>query len=72
MIDHKIKFKKFFLFTDERERERARVGRERKKETDRQTSINLLLHPFVHSLVDSCMCPDWRLNLQLWSMRTTL
>ena len=20
---------------------------------------DLLLHPFMHSLVDSCMCPNW-------------
>ena len=34
------------------------------KEEERE--INLLFHLFMHSLVDSCMCPDWRLNLKSW------
>ena len=33
--------------------------------------INLLLHLFMYSLIDSCMCPDWGLNPQPWSMSVT-
>ena len=32
--------------------------------TERNTS--LLFHLFMQSLVDSCMCPDWRSNLPSW------
>ena len=31
-------------------------GKERKSEKERHT--DLLFHLFMHSLVDSCMCPD--------------
>ena len=40
-----------FLMTFERETER---------------DISLLFAPFMRSLVDSCMCPDWELGLQPW------
>ena len=33
---------------------------------------DLLFHLFIHLLFASCMCPDWRLNLQSWFMGTTL
>ena len=55
-------FKIVFLFIDFREREERR-GREEERE-----NIDLLLHPSMHSLVDSCMCPDWGLNLQTWGI----
>ena len=41
----------FCLFIDLRERER---------------NISLLFHLFMHSLVDSYRCPDWRSNPQPW------
>ena len=49
-------FKKFIDFRETEEGE----GRGRKREGD----VNLLFHLFMHSLVDSCMCPDWELNPQ--------
>ena len=39
---------------------------------ERERNINLLSHSFIHSLVDSCMCPDWGSNLQRWHVWTTL
>ena len=58
----------------EREREGDREGeRERERETernrDKQRNIALPFHPSVHSLVDSYMCPEPRLNLQHWCIR---
>ena len=41
---------------------------ERKGEKGEETDIGFLLYPSVHSLVDSCMCPDWGLNLQPWHL----
>ena len=38
----------------------------------REEERDLLFHLFVHSLLDSCMYPDWRLNPQPWCIRTTL
>lgn len=32
---------------------------------ERET-LDLLFHLFTHSLVDSCVCSDWGLNMQLW------
>ena len=49
----------------ERERERER-GRERERNND------LLFHLCMHSLVDTCMCPDQGLNLQPWCVWTVL
>ena len=49
--------------------ERGREGGdERENETDRQTDIDIdsLFPLFVHSLVDSCLCPDWGSNPQPW------
>ena len=34
--------------------------------------IILLFHLFMHSLVDSSMCPDQGPNLQPWHIRMTL
>ena len=48
------------------------LERKRKGETDRQTDINLLFNSFMHSLVASCMCPDWRSTLQPWRIGMTL
>ena len=31
-----------------------------------------LFHLFMHSLVDSCTCPDWGSNPQPWCIRTML
>ena len=41
------------------------LERERKRERERE----ILFQLFMHSLVASCMCPDWRLNTQSWSIR---
>ena len=38
----------------------------------RERNMDLLLHLFMHSLVDSCRCPDQGLNPQPWHIRTTL
>ena len=32
----------------------------------RERDIDLLFHLFMHSLVDSCMCPDRGSNTQPW------
>ena len=32
---------------------------------EREGNIDLLFHFLMHSLVDSCMCPNWGLNLHL-------
>ena len=37
-----------------------------------EREINLLFHLVKHSLVDSCMCPDWVSNPHLWGIRTML
>ena len=34
------------------------MGGERETEREREQNINLLFHLFMHSLVDSYMCPD--------------
>ena len=38
----------------------------------RERNIYLLLHLFMHSIVDSYMCPDWGWNPQTWCIGTTL
>ena len=38
------------------------------RETGREKNTELLLHFFMHSLVDSFMCPDQGLNPQPWNM----
>ena len=50
-----------------RDRER---GRERERERERMN--DLLFHLLMHSLAASCMCPDWRSNLQPWRIGMTL
>ena len=45
---------------------------ERGRGRKRKSNIKLLFHLFIHSLVVSCMYPDWRLNLQLWHIGMTL
>ena len=42
--------------------------REREGGSKREKNINLLFHVLMHSLVDSCMCPDQGSNLQPWSI----
>ena len=37
---------------------------EREKGRERERNISLLFYLFMHSWVDSCMCPDQALNLQ--------
>ena len=37
-----------------------------------ERETDLLFHLFMHSLVDSRMCPDQEWNLQRWHVRTTL
>ena len=44
-------------------KERGRPGRE--------TNVDLLLHSLMHSLLDSCVCPDGGLNPQPWCIKTT-
>ena len=58
----------FLIFREKGVGEREARGRD--WQTDRHT--NLLLHLFMHSLVDSCMCPDQGLNLQPWLIGMTL
>ena len=50
-----------------REKGAVREGGERE-----ETDIGLLSHLFMHSLVDSWMCPDLGLNSQPQHIRTTL
>ena len=57
------------LWGEGRERERERE-KERKKEYEKMNG--LLFHLFMHSLVDSYMCPDQGLNLQHWHIGTML
>ena len=44
-------------------------GREGRRERER--NINLF-HLFMHSLVESYICPEWGSNLQTWPMRMML
>ena len=44
----------------------------RERQEKRERNIHLLFHLFVHSLFDSCVCPDWGSNPQCWFIRTTL
>ena len=46
------------------------LGRE--KGRGRERSSDLLFHLFMHSFVDSCMCPDQGLKVQPWHIRTML
>ena len=53
-----------------REREEGKEGGGgREEETEGETD---LFHLFIHSLVDSCMCADWGLNLLTWHSRMML
>ena len=45
------------LFIDFTER-----GKEEGRKGERERNTDLLFHLFLHSLDDSCMCPDWGLN----------
>ena len=56
---HSAIFLKFYVLIIERERKGEGGG---EKHTD------LLFHLFMHSLVNSCMCPDRGLNPQPWCM----
>ena len=57
----------YLLSMTERERERGERERERERgERGRERNIYFLFHLAMHSLVDSCMCPDQRLNMQSW------
>ena len=67
-VDHSPSITLLFykiLFIDFRE---MRGGKEGEKARER--NIDLFFHLFMYSLVASCMCPDWRLNLQPWCVRT--
>ena len=62
---HISPFNFFFLFIDLKGREwRRREEGEGEGEREREREINLFFHLFIYSLVNSCMCPDWGLNLQ--------
>ena len=50
------------------ERENEREGKGGKKER----SIDCLFHLFMHSLVDSYVCPDWEFYPQPWCIGTLL
>ena len=39
--------------------------RVRERERERERDINLLFHLFMHSLVASYMCPDWKLYIPI-------
>ena len=39
---------------------------------EKERDMDLMLHPFMHSLVASWMCPDQGSNPQPWRTRTTL
>ena len=41
-------------------------------ERERERNTDLLFHLFMHSLVDSCMCPDQRQNPKPWCIGATL
>ena len=57
----------------ERERERDREReRERQRERERNRNPDLLFHLFTHSLVASCVCPDWESNPQFWRIGMAL
>ena len=43
-----------------------------KREKEGERTIDLLFQLFMHSLIESCMCPDWGLNLLLWCVGTML
>ena len=45
-----------------------REGEEGGREIEKERKINLLFHLFMHSLVDSCMCPDQRSSPQPWHL----
>ena len=42
------------------------------RETKREQDIDLLFHLIIHSLVDSCMCPDLGSNPQPWHVGVAL
>ena len=44
----------------------------RKERGERDQSFDLVSHFLMHSLVASYMCPEWKLNLQPWHVRTIL
>ena len=50
------------------------IFRERKgkRQREREHNIDLLLHLLMHSLVDSCMCPDQGWNSQPWQTEVVL
>ena len=54
------------LFIDFRDRGRTE-RRERERERHR-----LVFHLFMHTLVDSCVCPDWGPNMPSWTIGKTL
>ena len=39
---------------------------EREREREREREMDLLFHLFMHSLVVSCVCPNWGSNPQPW------
>ena len=45
---------------------------EKEREREREGNIDLLFYLFMHSLVDSCMCPDLGWKPQLWCTGTML
>ena len=45
---------------------------EKKGEGERGKNFGMLFDASTHSLVDSCVCPDWGWNLQPWSTGTML
>ena len=58
-------FNIYFLLILERKKGRGEKEREKERERERERGINLF-HLFMHSLVASCMCPDWGSNSQPW------
>ena len=35
---------------------------------EKEEENNVIFYSFMHSLIDSYMCPDWGLNMQPWCM----
>ena len=48
----------FYEFIDFKERKRKR-GKKWRTERERENNVDLFMSIFIHSLVDSCMCPNW-------------
>ena len=66
----------YFLFLERErkglEREGSKEREERREREGKKEKHQFIVPPFMHSLVDSCMCPEGGWNLQLWLIGRTL